>query len=188
MPFDATLPARLKAHLSPPEAVVASWRHRGFPVWFGKDQHFHETFAIKHDAAAKGELMPWLDTAEGALSLVILLDQYPRNSFRGTARMYAIDLLARDVADMALRLGHDNGVEPDLRLFFCLPFARSERLPDQLLSVALGQDLPAPTPEQSRRHHDIIARFGRFPHRNAILGRETTVEESSWPAAGGYAG
>lgn len=190
--FDTTLHTRIDAHLSPPEAVAAFWRPLGHAVWFGKDpafdRRFREAFALQHGAAARGELMPWLATPEGALSLVILLDQYPRNAFRGTPRMYATDTLARIVADAALDLGHDRAIEVELRGFFYLPFAHSEHLADQERSVTLCSELPEPGPSHSRGHRDSIARFGRFPHRNAILGRETTPEEADWLAAGGFAG
>ena len=174
MPFDTTLPARLKAHLSPPETVADFWKPLGHAVWFGKDpafdQLFRETFATEHEAAERGELMPWLATPEGALSLIILLDQYPRNAFRGTPRMYATDALARTVADAALQLYHDQAVDPSLGPFFYLPFGHSEDLADQTRAVAMCVGLPEPAPSHSRRHRDIIARFGRFPHRNAISG------------------
>jgi uncharacterized protein (DUF924 family) len=190
--FDTTLQSRLTAHLSSPEAVVDFWAPLGHAVWFGKDplfdQRFRQAFAVQHGAAARGELMPWLATPKGALSLVILLDQYPRNAFRGTARMYATDPLARIVADAALELGHDHEFGPDLRGFFYLPFGHSEHLPDQERAVALCADLPEPGPSHSRGHRDTVARFGRFPHRNPILGREMTDEEAAWLAAGGFAG
>jgi uncharacterized protein (DUF924 family) len=190
--FDTTLHLRLGAHVSRPDAVATFWAPLGMEVWFGKnpafDRRFRETFAQEHGAAARGELMPWLATPEGALSLAILLDQYPRNAFRGTARMYSTDSLARIVADAALELGHDKAVGPDLKPFFYLPFAHSEHLADQERSVTLAADLPEPGPSHSRGHRDVILRFGRFPHRNAILGRETTPEEADWLANGGFAG
>jgi uncharacterized protein (DUF924 family) len=190
--FDTTLTTRLTAHRSRPEAVAEFWAPLGPAVWFGKDpvfdQKFRAAFAVEHGAAGRGELMPWLVTPHGALSLVILLDQYPRNAFRGTPRMYATDMLARIVADEALRHGHDRAIDPALRVFFYLPFAHSEHLADQERSVSLGADLPEPVPSHSRRHRDIIARFGRFPHRNAVLGRTSTDEEVEWLANGGFAG
>ena len=190
--FDTTLQTRLQAHLSAPDAVADFWAPLGHAVWFGKnpafDQRFREAFAVQHGAAARGELMPWLATPKGALSLVVLLDQYPRNAFRGTARMYATDTLARIVADAALHQGHDQAFGPDLRGFFYLPFAHSEHLADQERSVALCADLPEPGPSHSRGHRDTVARFGRFPHRNPILGREMTKEEADWLSAGGFAG
>lgn len=190
--FDTTIQTRLAGHLSPPGAVADFWAPLGHLVWFGKDpafdRRFREAFPLQHGAAARGELMPWLTTAEGALSLVVLLDQYPRNAFRSTPRMYATDPLARIVANVALELGHDQAFGPDLRPFFYLPFGHSEHLADQERAVALCADLPEPTPSHARGHRDIIAQFGRFPHRNAILGRETTPEEADWLAAGGYSG
>ena len=190
--FDTTLQTRLAAHLSPPEAVAAFWASLDHAVWFGKDpafdRRFREAFAVQHGAAARGELMPWLATPKGALSLVVLLDQYPRNAFRGTPRMYATDPLARIVADIALEQGHDQAFRSDLRGFFYLPFAHSEHIADQERSVALCADLPEPGPSHSRGHRDTIARFGRFPHRNPILGRAMTQEEADWLAAGGFAG
>jgi uncharacterized protein (DUF924 family) len=190
--FDTTLHTRLSAHLSRPGEVAAFWAPLGHAVWFGKDKafdrRFREAFADQHGAAARGELMPWLASAQGALSLLILLDQYPRNAFRGTDRMYSTDTLARIVASAAIDLGHDRAVEPALRTFFYLPFGHSELLPDQDRSLALCADLPEPAPAHSRHHRDIIARFGRFPHRNAILGRSSTAEEIDWLATGGFAG
>lgn len=190
--FDATLVTRLKAHLSSPHAVASYWTPLGNAVWFGKDpifdQKFRQTFAAEHGAAARGELMPWLATPEGALSLVVLLDQYPRNAFRGTARMYATDPLARIVADVALLHQYDQAVDPSVRVFFYLPFGHSELLHDQERAVELCADLPEPASSHARGHRDIIARFGRFPHRNAILGRPSTEEETDWLAAGGFAG
>ncbi len=190
--FDTTLHQRLRAHLSAPEAVTAFWAPLGHAVWFGKDPafdaRFREAFAVQHGAAGRGELMPWLATPEGALSLVLLLDQYPRNAFRGTPRMYDTDPLARIAADAALELGHDNAIDPALRVFLYLPFGHSEHLADQDRAVAHCANLPAPTPDHAQGHRDIIARFGRFPHRNAILGRASTVEETDWLQAGGFAG
>lgn len=190
--FDTTLPTRLKAHLTPPEAVAEFWAPLGHAMWFGQDpefdRRFRETFAPQHEAAARGELMPWLSSPAGALSLLVLLDQYPRNSFRGTPRMYATDALARTVADEALRLGHDQAMDPSLRPFFYLPFGHSEALADQERSVTLCAHLPEPVPTHARGHRDIIAEFGRFPHRNAIVGRLSTAAEISWLAAGGFKG
>lgn len=192
MPLDTPFAARLRVHLSSPETVADFWRPLGPAVWFSKDpafdRRFRDTFATAYEAAERGELMPWLATPEGALSLIILLDQYPRNAFRGTPRMYATDPLARTVADAALGLGHDRAIELPLRPFLYLPFGHSEDLADQDRSVALCAALPDPVPAHARRHRDIVAQFGRFPHRNAILGRPATDEETAWLAAGGFAG
>ncbi len=174
-------------------SVVSFWRQAGPALWFAKDadfdRGFRERFLGLHEAAARGELRGWLATPEGALALLILLDQYPRNAFRGTPRMYATDALARDMARLALEAGHDRAVDPDLRLFFCLPFGHSEDLADQDLSLALARRLGISiAAEHAARHRDIIRRFGRFPHRNPILGRPMTDAEQRFLDDGGYAG
>lgn len=178
----------------PPEArlVVDFWSAAGPTAWFAKDEafdlRFRERFEGLHEKAAKGELASWIATTEGALALLILLDQFPRNAYRNSPRMYATDGLARAVATTAIALGHDRMVDPMLAVFFCLPFAHSEDLADQERSVALFRDLPPPAPAHSERHRDIIRRFGRFPHRNAILGRRPTAAETAYLAEGGFAG
>lgn len=185
-------PPKSRSKPSDAQAVVAFWRAAGPQMWFAKDQdfdrRFRERFLALHEAAANGELSHWGDTAEGALALMILLDQYPRNAFRGTPRMYATDPLARATADRAVRAGHDLAVGDDMAVFFYLPFAHSEILADQDRAVELAFRLPEPAPAHSRRHRDIIRRFGRFPHRNPILGRIMTAEEQAYLDQGGYAG
>lgn len=175
-----------------PAQVVDFWRDAGPQLWFAKDaafdRRFRERFEALHEAAARGELAAWADTPEGALALLVLLDQYPRNAFRGTPRMYATDPLARQVAAAAIAKGHDAQIPPDMRIFVYLPFGHSEDLADQDRSVALAERLGEPTVSRARHHQAIVRRFGRFPHRNAILGRETTPEEAAYLAAGGYAG
>jgi uncharacterized protein (DUF924 family) len=172
--------------------LVGFWREAGPDRWFTKDdafdRQFRHQFLERHMAAARRELDGWLDTAEGGLALMLLLDQYPRNSFRGTAHMYATDPLARLLADRALVAAHDQATAPELRVFFHLPFSHSESLADQQRAVALAS-LVGPEQEKYARHHyDIVARFGRFPHRNPILGRETTPEEQAFLDEGGFAG
>ena len=174
------------------EAVVRFWREAGPKSWFAKDpefdRRFREAFLPPHEAAARGELAGWTATADGALGLVLLLDQFPRNAFRGTPRMYATDDLARHIADAAIQAGHDQGCEPDLRMFFYLPFAHSESTADQERSVALMAAIGHPDLPKAERHCEIVRRFGRFPHRNRILGRVTTAEEQCYLDEGGYAG
>jgi uncharacterized protein (DUF924 family) len=129
-------------------------------------------------------------TPEGALALLILLDQFPRNLFRGTARAYAADAKARAVADAAIAAGHDRVMSSCGRLFCYLPFEHSEALADQDRCVAMFQSIPvapdfdaethAGAVRSAHRHREIIARFGRFPHRNAALGRATTPEEAAF--------
>ncbi len=174
------------------EAVVDFWRAAGPALWFAKDhdfdRRFRQRFLDLHEAAARSELCDWLSTPTGALALVILLDQFPRNAFRGTPRMYETDQMARDVASDALVAGYDNAIEPEMRLFLYLPFGHSESLPDQLLSVELGKRLGEPTLSHAQHHCDIVQRFGRFPHRNPILGRAMRPEEQQYLDQGGYRG
>ena len=175
-----------------PGDVVQFWLDAGSASWFRKDaafdDHFREKFAAAHEAAALGRLDDWLTDADGALALLILLDQYPRNSFRGTASMFATDARALDVAKRAIARGFDTTVDPSLRPFFYLPFMHSEHIEDQDRAL----ELYAPLGEESLRyaiiHRDIIVRFGRFPHRNPLLGRVTTREEQQFLDAGGFAG
>jgi uncharacterized protein (DUF924 family) len=175
-----------------PADVVAFWRAAGPKRWFEKDDAFDEDirrrFLAVHEAAAAGKLGAWEDNAEGALALLILLDQFPRNMFRGQARAFATDLLARAVASRAIRNGFD-GAFPDLRTFFYLPFEHSEHLADQEQSVALYKAMgDADGLKWAEQRADIIRRFGRFPHRNAPLGRTTTPEEQAFLDSGGFSG
>ena len=172
--------------------VVAFWRQAGPSMWFAKeadfDRRFREAFLGAHEAAARGDLDHWMTTPEGALALLLLLDQFPRNAFRGTPRMYATDTSARRIATAAVDAGHDQAMSADLRTFFYLPFGHSEDLADQERSVALCAPLGSPDSAHSERHRDIVKRFGRFPHRNPILGRNMTAEEQEFLDHGGYAG
>jgi uncharacterized protein (DUF924 family) len=173
-------------------AVIEFWCDAGPGLWFAKDdafdRRFRDRFLMSHEAAARGELAGWLATADGALALVLLLDQFPRNAFRGTPRMYATDPLARDVAAAAIDAEHDRAVEARLPLFFYLPYGHSEDLADQERSVALARRLGQPDLSHAERHRDIVRRFGRFPHRNPILGRAMRPEEQRFLDGGGYRG
>lgn len=188
-------PARSEDRPVPPaegEAVVAFWRAAGPAQWFAKnaafDRQFRERFHELHFAAAARRCDAWAETAQGALALLLLLDQYPRNSFRGTGHMYATDPLARMFCRQALDAGLDQQVEQALRLFFYLPLSHSEYLPDQQRALALNQALGEPFASHAQGHLDIVARFGRFPHRNALLGRETHAAERAFLAEGGFSG
>lgn len=173
--------------------VVAFWRDAGPAKWFGRDAAFDarcgELLGL-HLAAARRELDGWRGDATGALALLILLDQIPRNVFRGSAHAYATDPLARAIADGAIAAGFDLATEDALRVFFYLPFEHSESLDDQHRALALHRErLSAPDADRwAVLHLDIIRRFGRFPHRNAALGRTTTAEEQAFLDAGGFAG
>ena len=174
------------------DVVLAFWELAGSARWFTHndafDANFRQHFSEQHFAAARGEYAHWMERAEDALALLILLDQFPRNAFRGSAHAYATDGLALQCAKQALARGFDRQVSAQLRLFFYLPFGHSEVLADQDRSVALAASLPEPGPSHSRRHRDIIRRFVRFPHRNPILGREMRPEEQQFLDEGGYAG
>lgn len=173
------------------DEVVQFWR-TARSDWFSRDPafdcRFRDRFLDLHLSAARRELDDWTDTPAGSLALLILLDQFPRNAFRGTAHMYATDALARQLARTAQSAGNMEAVDADLRLFFCLPFAHSEDAGDQDLSVMLNARLGQPWLTHAEGHRDIIRRFGRFPHRNRLLGRETTPEEQSFLDQGGFAG
>jgi uncharacterized protein (DUF924 family) len=174
------------------ESLVAFWREAGRPRWFGKDEAFdalfrHRFLALHLEAAARAH-DKWNATPEGALALLLLLDQFPRNAFRGTAHMFATDPLGLVFAEAAIARGHDGAVAEELRSFFYLPFMHAEDLGHQERCVALCRDLPGETLKYAIIHRDIIARFGRFPHRNAVFGRVTTAEEQAFLDAGGFSG
>lgn len=173
-----------------PVDVVSFWRDAGHARWFNGGADFDGQcrlhLADAHHAAARRELDAWLDTAEGALALLILLDQIPRNIFRGSAHAFATDPLALMHARHAVDAGFDRQVEPGLRAFVYLPFEHAESLVDQDRSVALFEALgDVNTLRYAIAHRDVIARFGRFPHRNHALGRITTPDEQLYLDAGG---
>src|SRR5262245_18976739 len=173
--------------------VVSFWQKAGPDRWFTKDLAFDDEirgrFLATHEAAAVGHLSGWEQTAEGALALLIMLDQFPRNMFRGDARAFATDALARAVTAGAIIRGFDGQVPKELRNFFYLPFEHSEDLADQERGIALNKAAgDAENLKWAELHADIIRRFGRFPHRNAVLGRTTTPEEQAFLYDGGFAG
>ena len=173
--------------------VVAFWREAGPKAWFKKDEAFDDDirrrFLATHEAAAAGQLTEWENSAEGALALLILLDQFPRNIFRGSPRMFATDPMARAIAAGSIVRGHDSQIDKELRNFFYLPFEHSEDPKDQARSVALCKAAgDADSLKWAEDHADIIRRFGRFPHRNAVLGRATTPEEQKFLDEGGFGG
>jgi uncharacterized protein (DUF924 family) len=172
--------------------LLAFWREAGPARWFGKagdfDRHFRERFLARHLEAAARRLDHWADFPDGAVALLVLLDQFPRNAFRGTAHMYATDPLARLFTRRLVAAGLDRQVDADLRPFIYLPLMHSEDLADQEASVALYEAMGGPSLPFALEHRDIIRRFGRFPHRNALLGRETTPEEQAFLDGGGFAG
>lgn len=162
---------------------------RSRPAWFRKraafDAEIHKRFLPLWQRARAGELSGEVQDALGALALLIVLDQFPRNLFRGHADAFATDLQARELVKTVLQHGWDKLLPPVARGFVYLPLEHSEDLADQELSVQCFESLPE-SPERegmldyARRHHAVIARFGRFPHRNGVMGRENSEEEAAF--------
>ena len=186
-------PARAKA-------LLGAWfgppgdpgREQSREIWFKSTEEFdaalRDAFLVDYEGAAAGALTSWEATPEGALALVLLLDQIPRNIFRGSPRAYATDAEARAVADRALEKGFDRLFPPVWRRFFYMPFHHSESPEDQRRSLALFEiEQRDPDRAGSLRRYglpyiEVIERFGRFPHRNAVLGRQSTPEEIAFLA------
>ncbi len=161
-------------------------------IWFQKNDAFDDecrAFLSAHQAAKKGELDHWTDTAEGTLALLILLDQFSRNLHRGSPEAFAADPQARAIAEAAIVRGFDRSLTPVQRMFMYLPSEHSENLADQERSVALFEslrtDLGDNTVDYAARHRDVIRHFGRFPHRNAVMGRRNTAAEDAYLAEPG---
>ncbi|HEC18870.1 MAG TPA: DUF924 domain-containing protein [Gammaproteobacteria bacterium] len=159
------------------------------PMWFNAsaqfDRDLREVYEHSCQAALTGELDHWAVSAQGSLALVILLDQIPLNIWRGQAAGFAGEAPARRIASAAIDAGFDQALSPEQKAFLYLPFMHSEDLADQQRSVSLFTKADLTDNLRWARHHrDIVARFGRFPHRNVILGRESTAEELAWLASG----
>jgi uncharacterized protein (DUF924 family) len=178
-----------------PAGVIGFWVEEvGQDRWYAGgealDALIRDRYAGLWQAALDGALAHWVDGTTGALAFCILTDQFPRNMWRGTARAFATDPLAVAAATQAVAAGWDMGAPEPVRQFFYLPFEHAEDMALQMRSVALmATRLPETGAENllhARAHAAIIRRFGRFPFRNAALGRETTAEEAAWLAAGGY--
>lgn len=165
-------------------AILRFWLvEHGFDDWFKKSDAFdaaiRDRFLADVEAASRGDYDDWQRHADGALALIILLDQMPRNLFRGDPRAFATDAQAMEVARHAIASGFDTQQPVERRLFYYMPFEHCEDLDDQELCIKLmaeriGDDEFV---RYAEMHRDIIARFGRFPHRNAVLGRPSTEEE-----------
>jgi len=174
-----------------PAGILAFWRDAGPDRWYTPDDAFDAEVRLRFldlwKQAAAGELSAWEASDDGALALVIVLDQFPRNMFRGDAMTYASDGLAREVAHRAVDRGVDGRIDPALREFLYLPFMHSEHLADQLRCIELSQKAGlAESAKWAEHHADIVRRFGRFPHRNRVLGRATTPEEQAFLDGGGF--
>lgn len=188
----ASLPSGSVSDQPAPEDVLLFWfgapAERGKPHkrWFEKSEAFDREirgrFLPVHELAAAGALAHWREAPQACLALVLLLDQFPRNMFRGTPRAFATDALALAAARHAVAAGFDRDMLAVERMFVYLPFEHSEALADQVRACELARPLAAfPETAEAYRyallHREINERFGRFPHRNALLGRTSTPEE-----------
>lgn len=176
-----------------PQSIIDFWTAAGPAKWFTRDGGFdaalRDRFEAAHHAAARGELNAWGETETGALALILLLDQIPRNIYRQSPHAFATDGLARIAAERAITAGHDMATPLPLRVFFYMPFEHAEDAALQALSVKLvAATGDANFTRYAEVHRDVIDRFGRFPHRNALLGRATTPEEQQFLESGGFAG
>jgi uncharacterized protein (DUF924 family) len=166
--------------------VLKFWFGQQRKAWFEKNPAFDEEIRTRflpfYEMGSNRELEVWKAEPKSSVALVILLDQFPRNMFRGSARAFAADPLAREAANAIVEKRWDKRMTPDERLFVYLPFEHSESLADQERCLALMKEISvypetADMPKWAQAHLDIIRRFGRFPHRNAALGRASTPEE-----------
>jgi uncharacterized protein (DUF924 family) len=179
--------------IASPKQILWFWKKLGPKRWFKKDptldRKIHQQFLVTHKAAAMKKLANWETSAEGALALLLLLDQFPRNMFRGSARAFANDEQARAIAIRAIKRGFDKKIPLPFRSFFYLPFEHSENLDDQEISLKLVRATKdKELVKWAKLHYDIISQFGRFPHRNVILGRSSTLKELAFLEAGGFGG
>jgi uncharacterized protein (DUF924 family) len=176
-----------------PADILAFWREAGAERWYNKDGAFDDEvrrrfLGLWQDAAA-GKLSSWEASDDGALALTIVLDQFPRNMFRGDVRTYATDAMALEVAARAIARGSDARIDPLVLEFLYMPFMHSEHLADQLCCIELFSKTSNAEQQKYAEHHaDIVRRFGRFPHRNQILGRVTSAEEQAFLDGGGFSG
>ena len=174
-----------------PEDVVAFWHEAGPEKWFKNDEVFDveiaDRFSALHGAAAHGVHDAWAETGVGALALILVLDQFSRNLHRGSTLAFASDPKALQIAKTALARGDDHSVSKDLQIFIYMPFEHSECLADQRTAIRLTHAMQnANYLKYAHSHHNVIHRFGRFPHRNAVLGRHTTAAEQAFLKAGGF--
>lgn len=181
--------------MSEPEAIIEFWIDEIGPKgWYeavdSVDEEIRARFGSLWQEAAAGRCEFWLNGPRGALAYIILTDQFPRNMFRGDPRAFATDARARHAAEEAIAHGWDMRIPEPQRQFFYLPLMHSETLEDQDRCIAL---IESSMPETGKRnlpharvHREIIRQFGRFPYRNAALGRDSTPQERAFLEGGGY--
>jgi uncharacterized protein (DUF924 family) len=186
-----------------PDEVLAFWfgaeGEDRTALWFSRDDAFdreiRDRFGALHDRAARDELFAWAETPRGRLALLLVLDQFSRNLYRDDPRAFAQDESALGYLFDGLERGDDRALSLTERWFFYMPLMHAEDLAIQERGIELYTQLRDDAPDDlektfegvldfARRHRDVVARFGRFPHRNAVLGRETTAEEAEFLAAG----
>ena len=176
------------------QEITEFWVGAGPEAWYRRDDDFdaeiRARFGAAWQGAAAGAMDHWINAAPTALALMILLDQFPRNMFRADPRAFATDAKVLGLAKDALEMGHDLRIPEPERQFFYLPFMHSEDLADQTRAIELIETRMPQTGQgnviHARAHAEIIRRFGRFPYRNADLGRDMTAEEQAFLDAGGY--
>lgn len=176
-----------------PNEVISFWREAGKDRWWKKNDDFDRDVTSRFMAtwlsASRGDLAFWESSDEGLLALIIVLDQFPRNMFRGDPRSFVTDAQALAVAERAVERGTDLRVENDFQQFVYMPFMHSEQLAHQHRCVELFRAAENTfNLKFAEEHADIIRRFGRFPHRNKILDRDTTTEEQVFLDSGGFSG
>ena len=184
---------RMVAQIQKAEEVIAFWQEAGPSRWFARDDKFDteiaERFGDLIEPAISGELDEWQQTAVGTMALILVLDQFSRNLFRDSARAYAQDDKAIEFTKLAIERGFDNAFDVPLKRFIFMPFMHAEDLDlqEQLIELCAKTD-DTDGAKWGEMHADIIRRFGRFPHRNELLGRTSTAEELAFLEEGGFAG
>ncbi len=175
--------------------VIKFWFEETLPQqWFQKydafDDDIKERFMVTYDMARKGLCSDWAKDADGVLALCLVLDQFPRNMFRGSPKAFETDDVALEIVKKALNKGFDCLLSPEKRRFIYIPFMHSENISDQKRSVSLFETMKDSDPisyEYALKHLEVIERFGRFAHRNAVLGRKSSADELEYlklPGAG----
>ena len=181
------------ANLKDPMEILSFWWNAGVERWFVKNDEFDlqivDNFTNTYEAAEKGELDHWIESPHSAMALLILLDQFPRNMFRDSPRAFATDEKALSIAQTTLDKNYYLAYPANIRSFYFLPFEHSEEMWAQDISVEYFRKFGDTDGHlYALIHMDIIRRFGRFPHRNKTLGRESTEAELEFLSSGGFSG